>query len=194
MKRVLSHERSKRYEIFLLCNIFLILVFTLGLRNSKPIPVIDTGLFSEVPMETHILTDSELSGLYSYNIIGKNDTCLEISSDDADRLMRLSVVEDNTSAESQAYIMAVVLNRVASPDFPNTIKEVIEERGQFSTVSCGAYKRATPDVNSHLALAMIESGQIETDALYFEAHWASGTWQSTHRTYLCSIGGTRFYE
>lgn len=134
------------------------------------------------------LTDYELSKLYSYKEEETNDTCVVLSVEDAELLMRIAKAEDGTSAESQAYIMSVILNRVNSPDFPDTVKEVIEQEGQFNAT----YK--TPDVNSHLALAMVESGEIKTDALYFEATWLKGSWQSKHKQYICTVGETKFYR
>lgn len=145
-------------------------------------------------IETHILTDDELSLLYLTKDDFHCDTCLVVSQDDAVRLMKIAVVEDFTSAESQANVMAVILNRVNNPDFPNTIQGVIEQPGQFSTVSNGAYYNAEPDVNSHLALAMIEKGEVETDALYFESAKAKGTWQSKHLAYISTVGGTKYYK
>ena len=145
-------------------------------------------------IETHKITDEEMSLLYLTKEDVKCDTCLLVSQEDAQRLMKIAVVEDYTSVESQAHVMQVVLNRVESPDFPNTIKEVIEQPGQFSTVSSGKYAKAEPNVDSHYALAMIEGRQVETDALYFEAAYAKNTWQSKHLVYISTVGGTRYYR
>ena len=149
--------------------------------------------------EVHYLTDEDLSLLYLCKEDVNCDTCLVISQEDAVRLMKIGVVEDYTSAESQANIQAVILNRVASPDFPNTVEGVIKQKDkngkyQFSTVASGKYDKADPDADSHLALAMIESGQIKTDALYFEASWAKDTWQSNNLEYIGTIGQTKFYK
>lgn len=148
-------------------------------------------------IETHILTDEELSLLYLCKEDVNCDTCLVISQEDAERLMRIAVVEDYTDAESQAHVMATILNRVESDDFPNSIDGVIHQKVngkyQFSTVANGMYDKAEPDLNSHLALAMIEKGEVETDALYFEASYAQNTWQSNNLIYLSTIGGTKYY-
>jgi len=145
-------------------------------------------------IETHILTDDELSLLYSCNEEPICDTCLVISREDAQMLMKIAVVEDNTSVESQAYVMETVLNRVKSPDFPNSVEGVIRQKGQFSTVSNGSYDKAVPDANSHLALAMVEGRQIQSDALFFESSSLKNTWQSNNLVYLSTVGGTRYYR
>lgn len=46
--------------------------------------------------------------------------------------------------EGQVAVAAVVLNRVRHPEFPNTIRGVIFERGQFQPVSERAYDPAMP--------------------------------------------------
>ena len=160
--------------------------------ENKTVKAIDTSCdFPEV---------IDFSLLYSCGKVQKTyDSCLEISFDDAQRLMKIAVVEDHTNAESQAWIMQTILNRVDSPDFPNTIQEVIEQKINgteyaFSTVTSGQYQHATPNVDSHLALCLIETRQIKTDALFFEASWAENTWQSKHRQYIATIGGTKYYK
>ena len=149
--------------------------------------------------KTVILSTEELSSLYSYKNDYNTDTCLNLSVADATRLMKIAVVEDNTSVESQAAIMQAVLNRVKSPEFPNSVEEVIRQKDsngkyQFSTVANGKYDKAEPDVNSHLALAKVEKREIDFESLFFEAEWAKDTWQSNTLEYETTIGGTRFYK
>lgn len=145
-------------------------------------------------IDTHIITDEELSLLYLTKEDVRCDTCLLISQSDAEMLMKIAYCEDHTNIESQAAVMACVLNRVADPNFPNTVEGVIRQKGQFSTVSSGAFDKAEPNVDSHFALALIEGRQIDTDALYFEAAYAKNTWQSKHLVYISTIGGTRYYK
>ena len=142
----------------------------------------------------YYLTDEDLSKLYTLKIDVNTDTCLNTTVEEDDMLMRIGVCEDYTSVESQANVMLVVWNRVKSPLFPNSIQEVIEQKGQFSTVSSGLYQKAVPNVDSHLALALVQSGQMTSEALYFEAAWAKDTWQSKHCTYLFTSGGTKYYK
>jgi N-acetylmuramoyl-L-alanine amidase len=45
------------------------------------------------------------------------------------------------SIEGRVMIAIVILNRVDSKSFPNTITKVLKQRGQFAVVTSGAYKR-----------------------------------------------------
>lgn len=141
-----------------------------------------------------ILTEEDLSSLYSYKQEEKVDTCLSLTVEDAEMLMKIAYHEDHSDVLSQAYIMSEVLNRVNSPDYPNTIKEVLDQKKQFIDTDSKEFKDIEPDANSHLALALIESGQIKTDFFYHEAISAVNSWQSKKREVSKEYGGTRFYR
>lgn len=153
-----------------------------------------SGLCIKAAASDRVLTDEELSTLYSLKQEENNESCLELTVEEAELLMKSAYHEDHTNALSQAYIMSEVLNRVASPDFPNTIKEVLNQKNQFMNTDSKAFKAIEPDVNSHIALYLIESGQVQTDFLFHEALTASNSWQSKHREVSLEYGGTRFYR
>ena len=144
--------------------------------------------------EVAYITEKQLEMLYSCSPEEINDTCLVISVEDAEILMKVAVLEDCTDEISQAYVMSIIMNRVESPDFPNTVREVVEQKGQFLKLTDKRYLNANPDVNSHLALAKIESREIETDFLFYEAQWVKNSWASKHRKDPFEYGGSRFYK
>ena len=79
----------------------------------------------------------------------------------------------NQDMVGKRLVADVVLNRVASPKYPNTIEAVIYQSGQFSPVSDGSLARAlnggtTADDIEAARLALIE-GRIDTEVLYFTA-------------------------
>lgn len=158
-------------------------------KTNKPVVMTEKVVEKE---SVHYLTDKDFSRLYTLRSDIKNDTCIEISQEDAWAMMQVAVLEDNTDEISQAKIMSVILNRLKDPNFPDSIIGVISQEGQFSTRN--TYKSAIPDENSHKALYLIESGQVQTDYLYFEATWVKDSWQSKHRELAEVYGGTRFYK
>lgn len=82
------------------------------------------------------------------------------------------------SIEGRVMIAIVILNRVDSKKFPNTITKVLKQRGQFSVVSSGAYKRVGRTKLSDRAV--IEAVRrkkegIAPNVLYFRAgHYFRG--------------------
>lgn len=75
----------------------------------------------------------------------------------------------NQEFEGKCMVVDVVLNRVESPDFPNTISEVIFQDGQFSVITNGAFDKAAWNMQeSDYAAVMVET-ELHTnrDVLYF---------------------------
>ena len=62
----------------------------------------------------------------------------QIASPDVELLAKITYAEaGNQTLEQQLAVAAVILNRVESESFPNTIQEVISQKGQFSSVKGG---------------------------------------------------------
>ena len=101
------------------------------------------------------------------------------------------------SMEGQIAVGNVVLNRVASREFPDTIPGVIFDKVdgvQFEPVSNGTVYK-TPTAQSVEAARRVLAGeQVIGKALYFYAPALSqGTWINANRTYYKTIGCHRFY-
>ena len=91
----------------------------------------------------------------------------------------------------------VVLNRVESREFPDTIPGVIFDRVdgvQFEPVANGTVYQ-TPTAQSVEAAKRVLDGEVVlSDALYFYAPALSqGVWINANRTYHATIGCHRFY-
>ena len=91
----------------------------------------------------------------------------------------------------------VVLNRVASEDFPNSVPEVIfdtENGVQFEPVSNGSVVKQPTELSQEAARRALSGENTVGDALYFFAPALSqGTWIDSSRTYRQTIGCHRFY-
>lgn len=98
------------------------------------------------------------------------------------------------SYKGQVAVGAVVLNRVKSSKFPNTLSGVIYQKGQFSSVKDGQINKAI-DKNSTVRKAAEEAlnGSDPTGgALYFyNPKTAKSDWLFTRKTVL-TIGRHRF--
>lgn len=161
-------------------------------KTNKPVVMTEKVVEKE---SVHYLSDSDFSRLYTLRSDIKNDTCLEISQSDAIKIMRIAICEGGDDVKAQCLIMRVILNRLASDAFPNSIEEIIHQYKQFSTVKNGSYDKAEPTSNSHIALSLIEGGWDESQgALYFEASFLKDSWQSKNREFLFEYAGTRYYR
>ena len=101
------------------------------------------------------------------------------------------------SLTGQIAVGNVVLNRVASPDYPDTIYEVIfdsEHAVQFQPVSDGTIYN-TPDTGSIQAakLALQGVNVAGSSLFFFNPALSKGTWIVNNRTYYKTIGNHQFY-
>ena len=96
---------------------------------------------------------------------------------------------DQPIPEGLCYVCDVVLNRVDSPAWPNTIADVIYQPGQFSVVNNGALNRAFGNVPQvcYDAVQSQLAGRLNYDIIYFSMGYnANGTLAFTHGTHFYS--------
>ena len=91
----------------------------------------------------------------------------------------------------------VVLNRVASGQFPNTVKEVVFDRKygvQFEPVSNGTiYERPTDSAMLAAKLCLEGAAPVGNSLYFYAPALSAGTWISTSRAYYGTIGCHKFY-
>ena len=75
----------------------------------------------------------------------------------------------NQDFEGKCLVVDVILNRVESDEFPNTISEVIFQEGQFSVVENGAFEEAAWNMKESDYAAVMCEIEIHTnkEVLYF---------------------------
>lgn len=116
--------------------------------------------------------------------------------DEAYLLAKIAMAEtEGEDTEGKALVMLVVLNRVKSDRFPNTVEGVIYQKNQFSPVSNGRFDSVEPDEDCWSALEMIQTEHWDGSqgATYFESK-SESTWHSEHLSFLFQHGNHYFYE
>lgn len=115
------------------------------------------------------------------------------NSDDVYWLSRIIYSESgNQPLTGKLAVGNVVLNRVNSSRFPNTIKEVIFQKNQFSPAKNGTIYR-TPSEESVIAAKLCLDGAVAlSNVLYFNVNGLK-SWASRNRTYVATIAGHTFY-
>ena len=100
----------------------------------------------------------------------------------------------NQSLEGKMAVGNVILNRVKSPIFPNTVEGVLSQKNQFTTYASGALSRCTPTESCIIAAKLVMDGGVVDEvknALYFDS--AASSWASRNRVYVATIGNHRFF-
>ena len=105
-----------------------------------------------------------------------NNTAFSYVASDSDLYLLGAIIQcesDGEPYEGKLAVGSVVLNRVKSFYFPNTVSGVIYQSGQFSPVASGRYAlRLEQGVNNTCMQAAQEvlNGNITTDALFFRTN------------------------
>lgn len=116
------------------------------------------------------------------------------SSDDVYWLSHIIYAESgNQPLAGKIAVGNVVLNRVADPAFPNTVHDIIFQRGQFTPVQNGTIN-LNPSVESIVAAKLcLDGANTAGNSLYFvNYHYSS--WATRNRPYVATIGAHAFYS
>ncbi len=80
------------------------------------------------------------------------------------------------SDDHQRSVASVLLNRVASPEFPNTIKECIYQPGQYYGANNSFFAKLVPSERAvRNALYVLENGSILPATVVFQANFRQGS-------------------
>ena len=185
MKRVIS---------ILLSILFLLFVYiqTFPVKQVQENEVCNTQLPKAI--DTKVFLD--YSQLYTCRPYEGTDSCIEVTIQDADLLMKIARSEGGPTLDGQLWAMRVIYNRLFDGGFGNSIWEIVSSAGQFDVFTDGSYINADINSNTHLALAMIESGWNETQgALYWRMDKDSeGSWHDNNLQYITTVDGNRYYK
>lgn len=75
----------------------------------------------------------------------------------------------NQDLTGKRYVVDVVLNRVGSDEFPDTVEEVIFQENQFSVIKNGAFDKAAENITEECyeAVKLEYENRLNDDILYF---------------------------
>lgn len=143
------------------------------------------------------LTVDGIAGTKTLNAMGimSSSTTTSSSTNSTDLNLLAKIIYGEARGEpytGQVAIAAVVLNRVKSSSFPNTISGVIYQSGAFTAVSDGQFN-LTPDDTARKAAQDALNGWDPTygSIYYFNPNTATNAWIWS-RPYVITIGKHRF--
>jgi len=165
--------------------------------NERQITIEETGFtkrIEEAVSEPRIVEETLLI----------REKCYELSNEDYENLLR--IVEAEATGEDlkgRILVANVVMNRVKSRKFPNSVTQVIMQRDngkvQFSPVSDGRFYRARVSEMTREAVQQVIYGTDYSDgAMYFvsakRANASKYSWFRGKLQYLFTHGGHEFYK
>ncbi len=153
---------------------------------------LDKNINDDIEEKNYVLkeTNSVINGQLDHvSKSDKQDTQVEVRYSDyeIDLLARIVRAEaQSESFEGKIAVACVVLNRVESPKFPNTIKDVIYAPGQFQPVRNGAInKPADEESIKAVKAALTDQRNFAPGALFFyNPSIATSRWLDSRATTL----------
>lgn len=112
----------------------------------------------------------------------------EINQDDLYLLARLICGEaQGYSRECQEAVGSVVLNRVADARYPDTIREVIYQRGQYACITDGNFDREPTALNWEVAEDLLRHGSKIPAEVIYQAQFrqGKGVWKQIGTEIFC---------
>lgn len=123
---------------------------------------------------------------------------MSITAYERDLLERLVEAEAGGEPyEGKLAVATVVINRVKSSQFPNSIHGVIYQKNQFSPVANGAINRKASADSKKAVRQVIDEGyrSFGSDVVYFlSPKIATSKWIINNRTFVKAIGNHHFYK
>lgn len=171
-------------------------------RTAKPVPAPNKGNTAKT-VKTSITTPPLTLYFSRTQLLSKEQAAqaawsYTVSKEDLLLLQKIVMAEaEGEPYEGKVAVANVVLNRLRSANFPDTIKEVIYQKRQFSPVANGRLKRVQPNKESVDAVNAALSGVKEVpDNTYFFLSLKLAQDLTVHhsQTYVATIGNHTFYK
>lgn len=153
MKKILFNVYT--YKILFVCILVFSLYISMNYKNTNIFKIINNKIYAaeSKQAESSVSTNTEATGTNMVELLAR----------------LINGESRGEPYQGQVAVGAVILNRVKSPNFPNTISGVIYQKGQFSCITDGQFDVAI-DENSTVYKAAEEAmnGSDPTNgALYF---------------------------
>lgn len=166
----------------------------MSLKEEEDLKLKESILLSEkdndyVPINVNKKDNKKENNKTISNTEKKDKPIIKYSESEYDLFCRLIMGEcGGESYQCQLATASVVINRVRSSRFPDTLRGVIKQKGQFSGRTD---KKPTESVKKACWEAICGNGNIPSSVLYFRAS-KSKKWGS--HTFYKRIGGHSFYK
>lgn len=189
------------YKEITLTNYILMLILALTIvcsttRTNEPEVIIIRDTTYETVYETEYHTQIIENECPKIEEVKPQEPAQPVSKIDEDTYLLAKIINAEAGVEPYKGKIAVgnvVLNRVASDEFPDTIKEVIYQKGQFSPISDGSINKE-PNEDSIKAAKEVLAGSrvVGKDVLYFyDPRISTSEWIFTRKV-VTKIGDHAF--
>lgn len=141
-------------------------------NSSDSVTVGNTYLLTDRCVIGYCVPDYPISNINGGGIISNNSEDLDLLS----RIIYHEAGSDFICNEEQLMVGSVVLNRVASPEFPNTIREVLFQAGQYAPTLSPDWDTTVPNERAvQNAEYLLRNGSIAPENVVYQALFTQGS-------------------
>lgn len=162
--------------------------------NPTSVQTVFTPTITEIPAVT-IIPEIEVPELTNAPQKEKQSSSMSFNTEETYLLAKMAMAEaEDQDTEGKALVILVIINRVLSNKFPDSVEEVIFQKGQFSPISNGRFDKVEPNKDCWKAIDLVMKTRWDesSGALYFESESAS-TWHRDNLQFLFQHGDHIFY-
>lgn len=114
------------------------------------------------------------------------------TSHSAELLQMVALAEaQDEGLEQVALVMQTIMNRVEDENFPNTVEEVVSQKGQFSTYANGSYYNYPPNEISKEALLILPHMGNKGQTFFCNKNYSS--WHDNNLKYVFKNKNHKYY-
>lgn len=210
---------NKIKKLFIIVGLIILILFSISINDDKnmngkqplkdiPIECTETPALEEMPVmnpEDELITYEEVA-----EVVAEDQPDMfsapqpQYSESDLMLLAKVIYAEagsDFLSDEWKMCVGEVVLNRVASPEFPNTITDVVYQPGQYHGARSGYIASLIPSERCiNVAKRLLNGERIMEPSVVFQANFkqGSGVYKALYDgrlgwTYFCYSTNMRLY-
>ena len=134
----------------------------------KKLVVLTIVLIAVLCLITTILCINVKAEQKDFNITnGNNRWNIQLTAEEVELLARIVQLECGHDIRDGKYAtIETILNRIKDERYPNTLEEVLSQKGQFGTWRNRNIDKATPNLDTYEAVFMVLNGQ--TNVLSFD--------------------------
>ena len=156
-------------------------------RNDK------IQMFDLPYLTTSYFQDYDDGALIESKILSKLITA-QFNEEDIDLMTRLVYAEAGSSwlpDELQLHVGSVILNRIANDCFPDTLYDVVYQKGQYAPMWTGAINNTPDERTIANVMWLIENGSISPINVVWQAEFKQG--KTVYWSYYNEVSGSTTY-
>ncbi len=158
-----------------------------GITQSKEVAILDLNMNLSMMYQKQIKQIVETAFAYADNLIEDEPDYTQQDFDLLSRLVYAEAGSDWCSDEMQLMVANVVINRVNDHRFPNSIHDVIYQKGQYSCITNGMLNKEPNQRAIENAKRILDGERVCDESVIWQSEFTQGkgVYKKVQNMYFC---------